>query len=115
MNRKYERFFLGALVFCLLTVLVGSTIVIHTDDLRNSDQVSASFSQIHNDKTPCSSEDGGDPCANGFCHLGHCAKLVFPATVLFSFEIKLHDPIDSEIRRALERVLDGPFQPPRTI
>jgi len=114
-NRKYARVFLGALVFCLLAVLVGSSVFFHADDLRNSDQVSASFNQIHNDKTPCSSEDASDPCANGFCHLGHCAKLVFPATVLFSFEIKLHEPIDSETQSALERVLEGPFQPPRTI
>lgn len=115
MKRKYGRFFLGALVFCLLAVLVGSSVFFHAEDLRNSDQVSVSISQIHNDRAPCNSQDGSDPCANGFCHLGHCAKLVFPATVLFSYEIKVHDPIDSEIQTALERVLEGPFQPPRTI
>lgn len=115
MKRKYERFFLGALVFCLLTVLVGSSILFHTEHLRNSDQNSASSAQIENDSTPCSSADSTDPCANGFCHLGHCAKLVLPVTVLFFFEVKLHDPIDSEILLPLERVPEGPFQPPRNV
>lgn len=114
MKRKYERFFLGALVFCLLTVLVGSSVFIHTDDLGSSARVGASFDNLQSD-APTSSSAGSDPCTNGFCHLGHCAKLILPTFVFFSFEHKVFEPKDSELRGALERVLEGPFQPPRTV
>ncbi|UYL09886.1 hypothetical protein B9G69_004770 [Bdellovibrio sp. SKB1291214] len=114
MKRKYERFFLGALVFCLLTVLVGSSVFIHTDDVGSASQVGASFNILQGDAST-SFSDVGDPCTSGYCHLGHCAKLILPTFVFFSFEHKVFEPKESELRGALERVLEGPFQPPRAV
>ncbi|WP_142697306.1 hypothetical protein [Bdellovibrio sp. NC01] len=69
--------------------------------------------QFHaSDDSHCDHKDI-DPCADGFCHLGHCAKLVlidvkFAAPLSFmtsSFKEYSQLPVDL--------VLEGPFQPPR--
>lgn len=113
MKRELRFFIFWSLAFILATVFVGNSLSYHFDnDLYPSQKVSFT-KNIENQSPPLSTDHDEDPCVQGFSHLGHCALIVAPevpillaamdAVVLYSFQEK----------SLWDRVLDGPFQPPK--
>lgn len=117
MKNKLKSVSLGMLICSLLTVLVGSAIFFHAE---NSDivsykyQVSSVVADSHDSDDASHTHEEVDPCGQGFCHLGHCAKLVFSSSTFLDISLTLVSPFHSKIQKELERVLDGPYLPPKS-
>ncbi|UYL07363.1 hypothetical protein B9G69_009925 [Bdellovibrio sp. SKB1291214] len=56
-----------------------------------------------------------DPCDSGYCHLGHCAKLVFTVAFVPNIQLENQSTYFPKIQAMTELVLDGPYQPPKLV
>lgn len=96
--------------------MVGGFISFHADHSLPVKQKNISTQakcEIRNNSVD--TEHDEDPCSQGFCHLGHCATLVISARVFETTAIDFISPFYVKAQRAHERILDGPFQPPRIV
>ncbi|HEX7674850.1 MAG TPA: hypothetical protein VF412_11800 [Bdellovibrio sp.] len=102
------------IAFFLLLILVGNSISFHVES-KYSDisQSSSSIAQVQYETSHHSKADASDPCDQGFCHLGHCAKLIVAEFVapVFKGEFKTQYFIRQVYFKNL--VLDGIFPPPK--
>lgn len=116
-KNKLKSVSFGMLICSLLTVLVGSAIFFHAENadvVSYKNQVSSVAVDSHNSDEASHRHEEVDPCGQGFCHLGHCAKLVFSSSTFLDISLTLASPFHSKIQREHERVLDGPDLPPRS-
>lgn len=115
-KNKIRSLFFGILIFSLLTVMVGGFLSFHLDHSLSEGQKYTTGQlncEIHGSNGVNQDQDDADPCMQGFCHLGHCATLVISVRVFQTVTIDFEIPFYSKVQRAHERILDGPFQPPR--
>lgn len=103
------------LIFVLLAVMVGNYLFFHIDNNKEVNKTSSTISQLKGVDDCPDSQSENDPCIYGFCHLGHCAKVVLTSEVFEALEINLTSPYNSKIQRAHDRDLDGPILPPRIV
>ena len=98
--KRVRRLSICALVFSLLLVAIGNYLSFHSD-VEAVEKVHASQIQV----VPDSSHDGAsdhehgfDPCEQGFCHLGHCAKLVFADGFIPAMTFEIQNKIDHYLK-----------------
>lgn len=106
-SKLSKLFIFWIVLFSLVTVLLENGISYHVEN--------ESVAEIYGVLTQDSHKDHADPCADGFCHLGHCSSVAFVkiADISFIFDLAVHYyNVDQTL---LERSLEGPFQPPRDI
>ncbi|MBO9665374.1 MAG: hypothetical protein J7501_00995 [Bdellovibrio sp.] len=108
MRRKIGYLFNAVLIVSLLSVLIGSYLSFHTDSYETSHEQSISSQMDQHGEQHCS-----DPCESGFCHLGHCAKLVIYNVSWSAQSLELNSLFVGDFKRPSDCFLEGPFQPPR--
>lgn len=114
MKEALRRSILLVVIFSLATVLVGSVLSFHTEHISDSQtSITSNFDSKLSFQSEKASADDQDPCDLGFCHLGHCAKLIIVQLPLQSLGVDFHLTYFSTIQIPVERSLDSPFQPPR--
>lgn len=118
-RNRIHSIFMSILILPLFFVLIGNSLSFHSDLAAdsgvNTSSSIGSDNQFHAaEDSHCEHKDL-DPCADGFCHLGHCAKLVL-------IDVKLSAPLSfvassfkEYSQSASELFLEGPFQPPRAV
>ena len=117
--RKLHRFFIfWILILSLGTVLVGSYFSFHVDNAATGSHLTqCDVVKFHADVSQA--EDGhgdhDDSCAQGFCHLGHCASVVVPSWIVLTFASEQDISYIRFEQSIVSRFLEGPFQPPKSI
>lgn len=106
-----------ALVILLVTVFLASPFSFCKDDLDKGHSLrfdkKASISQQNTHMPSQDNADSGDPCARGFCHLGHCSSLLVSTVANFCIKISSIVNFGFLPTKPLDRCLEGPFQPPK--
>lgn len=113
--KRMRSLAISILVFSLLLVAVGSYLSFHSDLLPSHSAVSM-FSQfdiagIEMD----SAHQDFDPCEEGYCHLGHCAKLVFAFADIPTIQIPKQMNYAFKASAIPDLFLDPPYQPPKRV
>lgn len=111
--KRMRRVSISILVFSLLLVAVGNFLSFHSDFfLANHQSTVQSQTQVSSPDINSDHQDN-DPCAHGFCHLGHCAKLVFAVASIPKVQIQSQIRFYFKASSVLDLVLDTPYQPPK--
>lgn len=111
--KRIRSFSICALVFSLLLVAVGNFIAFHSDF---ESSVTAKITQsLHSSASHEHADEHGntDPCEQGYCHLGHCAKLVFSLVLVPKVQLSAESGYFVKPQSIQDLVLDGPYQPPK--
>lgn len=99
-------------------MLVGSYFSFHVDNITTGTHLTrCDIAEFHVDLNQSGDDHGDqdDPCAAGFCHLGHCGSVVAPSWLIFTFDREQHIVYIRFEQSMVSRFLESPFQPPKAI
>jgi|GEM_PF-3933683 hypothetical protein len=115
--KRVRRLSISALVFSLLLVAIGNYLSFHSDvevvEKVHAAQLHIAQDSSHDGASENDHEHGFDPCEQGFCHLGHCAKLVFADGSIPEITFEIQNKYFHKLQAVQDLVLDGPYQPPK--